>query len=101
MRKYRFFEDPGHGWMEVSIHELHELGIIDKISSYSYVSRDRFWAYLEEDCDLSVWAEAKGYPYPEKKEEWAEFWENNVEKIYHEDDRIRNLPYYALLLRRN
>lgn len=47
-----FYEDPGHGWAKVKKELLHLLNIHDKISGYSY-RRDEF-AYLEEDCDLSL-----------------------------------------------
>lgn len=94
--KYKFYEDPGHGWIEVPVPELVTLDIAEEISSYSYISRDGLWAYLEEDCDLSVWATAKGFPYPEKRNEWAEFWETNIEKVYLDDEAfIRRLsPYH-------
>ena len=97
--QYRFIEDPGHGWIEVSMLELKNLGISDKISGYSYMSRDRFWAYLEEDCDLSLWATAKGFPYPVKREEWSKFWEQNIKKEYQENTFVRNLPGYMDVLK--
>jgi len=54
---YKYHEDPGHGWIEVPMTELHRLKIADRISPYSYRAGDI--AYLEEDCDASVWANAK------------------------------------------
>lgn len=50
--KIRFYADPGHGWGKVKISMLRELGIIDQISSYSFINGE--YAYLEEDCDLSI-----------------------------------------------
>jgi hypothetical protein len=55
--KYRFIADPGHGWLEVSTEELEHLNIAKKISPFSYRSGPK--AYLEEDCDLSVFMKAK------------------------------------------
>lgn len=58
---YYFYSDPGHGWLAVNYDELVELGIQDKISSYSYVKGNT--VYLEEDCDMSHFMnamEAKG-----------------------------------------
>ena len=46
-----YIQDPGHGWFKVSIKQLVQLGIADRISNYSY--RRGTWAYLEEDCDLT------------------------------------------------
>jgi hypothetical protein len=56
MKTYKFYCDPGHGWLAVKIKELHELGILYKISNYSYVRGKT--AYLEEDCDASEFFKA-------------------------------------------
>ena len=55
MQTYTLHTDPGHGWLQVPITEVQRLGL--KISSYSY--RTPEFAYLEEDCDYSAWANAK------------------------------------------
>jgi len=55
--QYKYFQDPGHGWIEVSIAELRRLNIDGHISPYSY--RNGHFAYLEEDCDASAWSQAK------------------------------------------
>jgi hypothetical protein len=52
----QFIEDPGHGWLEVPIAQVHALGITNKISGYSY--RKGTMAYLEEDCDFSTFITA-------------------------------------------
>mgnify|MGYP001182192177 CR=1 FL=1 len=46
----KFYADPGHGWGAVKKQVLHDLGIADKITPYSYIKGDT--VYLEEDCDL-------------------------------------------------
>lgn len=51
-----FYQDPGHGWVRVLKSKIVELGIVDKISSYSY--HRGIYAYLEEDCDLAVLIES-------------------------------------------
>ena len=51
-----FFEDPGHGWLEVPMDLIRALGIASQISGYSY--RKGHAAYLEEDCDAAVFIEA-------------------------------------------
>ena len=51
---FPFHEDPGHGWIQVPVALLHDLGIADCITGYSYVSRDGRTAFLEEDCDYST-----------------------------------------------
>ena len=57
MSEYTFFSDPGHGWLEVPVAEVRRLGIADKVSPYSY--RKGANAYLEEDCDYTLWHDAK------------------------------------------
>lgn len=54
--------DPGHGWLKVEKSFLKQLGIENKISSYSY--QKGFFAYLEEDCDMEIFlvaARGQGY----------------------------------------
>lgn len=51
-KKYNMISDPGHGWLSVSIKELKEANLLDKISSYSYMTTTR--VYLEEDLDAQI-----------------------------------------------
>lgn len=51
-----FHNDPGHGWCQVPISLLFELGIHTDISPYSYGQNG--WAYLEEDLDFFVLCKA-------------------------------------------
>ena len=50
--KLKFYSDPGHGWAAVKRKFLEDLGILDKISTFSYQKGKT--VYLEEDCDLST-----------------------------------------------
>lgn len=95
---YTFIEDPGHGWLGVSLHELSELGIINKISSYSYVSADRQTIYLEEDCDMGTFLFAK---FPDLGRDAFRaavktFMDNEVEEVFEEDTFVRRLAHYSL-----
>lgn len=54
--KLHFYADPGHGWLQVPMRKLMELGIQNDISRYSYM-RDAD-AYLEEDADASQFIKA-------------------------------------------
>lgn len=54
MAELIWFSDPGHAWLAVSRQAVQQAGIADKVSNYSYVSRDRQTAYLEEDCDAGL-----------------------------------------------
>lgn len=47
-----FYSDSRHGWAKVPLTVIKNLGIADKISSYSYIRNSH--AYLEEDCDFTV-----------------------------------------------
>ena len=55
-KTYILHSDPGHGWLAVKAKELQELGILEKITPYSYMNGKT--VYLEEDCDLSTFFEA-------------------------------------------
>ncbi len=58
-QKYVFIQDPGHGWIIVTLAEIARLGIADQISSYSYKNVQAGEAYLEEDCDAALFIRAK------------------------------------------
>lgn len=49
--------DPGHSWYAVSSKVIVELGIVNKISHYSYVSNGGTIVYLEEDVDARLFLE--------------------------------------------
>ena len=53
--KLEFYSDPSHGYLKVPKSLLRELGISDKISTYSYETLS--FAYLEEDCDATLFIE--------------------------------------------
>jgi hypothetical protein len=55
--KFKFYSDPGHGWLRVPYSELERLDIADKITHYSYTKGDN--VFLEEDCDMSTYMRAK------------------------------------------
>ena len=86
--KRKFHTDPGHGWLEVKYSELKELGIEEKISSYSYIKDDV--AYLEEDCDAAVYLDAM-----KAKGDEVEFIELNEPVNYH---KIRQYKSYGMIL---
>jgi hypothetical protein len=54
---YLYIQDPGHGWVRVSLKEIIRLGIAEKISTYSYQNGQ--YVYLEEDCDAGIWLNAR------------------------------------------
>jgi hypothetical protein len=89
--RYTLHSDPAHGWLEVTIAELAALGIADRISGYSYQSRDGLTAYLEEDGDLTRFALAKGINSVLLKD-----WTEGVQFNYCDyDSPIRALPRYG------
>ena len=54
--KFYYYQDPGHAWAAVPVSLLEQLGIVGKISAFSYWRGKT--AYLEEDCDLAVFFDA-------------------------------------------
>lgn len=69
-RIYDFYGDSGHGWLAVPVKELHQLGIADKISRFSYRRGDT--AYLEEDQDAETFVQARGENEIEIRPHYAE-----------------------------
>lgn len=59
MKTYKWHIDSGHGWLAVKTSELKELDLLNKISSYSYISKSGKTIYLEEDCDAGLFIDAK------------------------------------------
>lgn len=97
--KYTLLEDPGHAWLGVQRTELVELGIAHKITGYSYVEGELVW--LEEDCDLAAFVEARaaaaGYTTREGAQKfWRTFSKDSVNVIDADrDSYVRNLPRYT------
>ena len=54
--------DGGHGWLAVKTKELVELGIADKITSYSFYKGKT--TYLEEDQDATAFIKRHQQKYP-------------------------------------
>lgn len=82
MKNYKFYEDPGHAWLAVKRAELIRLGILDKISHYSY--QKGVTVYLEEDCDASTFIAAK----QDRGEKM------NFIEVHQENTPIRNYEYF-------
>lgn len=84
-KTYTYFTDPGHGWLRVKKSELQELGIANKISPYSYMRGNH--AYLEEDCDMAKFMQAKGW-LQENGRAIEGFWTSGI--IKHQNCRMRD-----------
>jgi len=78
--------DAGHGWVEVPMAEVNKLGIASQISTCSYQSKDGKTAYLEEDCDMSLYLKALGYDCLHNRPKF--------EDKYTESSFIRDLHFY-------
>lgn len=87
-RNYTFFSDPGHGWLQVPLSELKELGIENEITPYSY-EKDGY-VYLEEDADLSTYLNAirKAYNIP------SDYKFSGFRDSYSDNTPIRNYRSY-------
>lgn len=88
MNGYKFFEDAGHGWLQVPKEELKQLGIADKITGFSYT--DNRFAYLEEDQDASTYLDKKFSSIEEKRA-----FVQGCENVYHDNSPIRNYNNYG------
>jgi hypothetical protein len=54
--KITYFNDGGHGWYSVKRSKLAAMGVLSKISGFSYQKGDS--VYLEEDCDAGLFFNA-------------------------------------------
>ena len=85
--KFKFWSDPGHGWIEVTRKLLIELGgKMEDVTNYSYQSHDGEILYLEEDCDAAILAKLI------EEKHGADWMEASDWSAEHRDDIfIRNL----------
>jgi len=58
MKRYKYYEDAGHGWVAVPRRMVSNLGLIDTTTGYSHQSKSGRVVYLEEDVDAPRFAEA-------------------------------------------
>jgi len=81
-----FVSDPGHGWLRVPLTAIATLGIEGDISACSFIDtadeprRSGQFAYLEEDCDCTVFTEAckaQNIPLPTIREQYVEYFNRN------------------------
>jgi len=54
----QWYSDPGHSWLRVSRKDADHLGILNRISAFSYQSESNRILYLEEDCDAPILLDA-------------------------------------------
>lgn len=78
-----YHTDPGHGWLEVPLQTLKELGILKGMTEFSYLHGSK--AFLEEDCDARVFmqkAKAAGIDlHVSEKHTDREHWIRNLERF--------------------
>ena len=72
---YVFHSDAGHGWLAVKRTELARLGILERISEFSYQRGGT--VYLEEDCDAGIFMRVK---------------EGMGEKVFYRESNLDNSP---------
>ena len=85
LMSFKFFSDPGPGWLEVSKSLLKQLNVEHHISSFSYVNHSSDMVYLEEDCDAGIFIDAA-------KQAGIEV---SFDEIFQESTPIRSyLPYH-------
>ena len=50
---FKFYSDPGHGWLEMPVSIVRELNMgMCQISEFSYYNKKTKLVYIEKDCDL-------------------------------------------------
>jgi hypothetical protein len=61
MKSFISYSDPGHGWAAVKRSLLISLGILNKITPFSFQKGKT--VYLEEDCDVETFVKAYKQAY--------------------------------------
>jgi hypothetical protein len=85
MKKLKFYSDGQHGWLAVKRQFLIDLGIIDKITSYSYQSKTGGTVYLEGDVDVTTLFET--YQLKHGRDLKLDF---QIDSVYHDRSPIRS-----------
>ena len=94
---HNFWNDPGHGWLEVRKSDLVMLQIANKISGYSYQDGDK--AYFEEDCDATIYIEAL-WGNMINSSEFQMFRTHCLTDMYRENIFVRRLSHYKPFMHR-
>ena len=85
--RFRYHSDPGHGWLEVGIEDIKDVGLRPGLfSSCSYWQGTRY--YLEEDADASLFVAAYEAKFGQKPA-----FEELVERF--RDSPIRSMRHTA------
>lgn len=86
-----FWEDPGHGWLQVPMPLVKELQATKQlhISGYSYRDINGQNAYLEEDCDAGAFIDC--FPFLDFRQLMSS---GQIERKYRENIFIRELPHW-------
>jgi len=80
-----YYSDPGHGYLRVPLKLIKMYGLCNKISGYSFKSKE--YAFLEEDCDAALFLKAI-------KENGNEDKYKIVEKVLDRPAACRNYPRF-------
>jgi hypothetical protein len=99
-RRYLFYQDSGHGWLEVPLEYLIRLGIENEITEYSYENMNEdgiVMVYLEEDRDMTRFIrELAEYAHLQPGDYWKVFNKMNVHEIYQNGrSPIRQYQHYV------
>lgn len=87
---HTYWQDPGHGWLEVRQSDIIILDLMGKISGYSY--RKGEMVYLEEDQDAGTYI--KALFSGETAEQDVKAWNSMLVIKHQENIFIRNLNHY-------
>jgi hypothetical protein len=89
---FKYYQDPGHGWIAVKVELLEQLGINGQISEFSYINETGTTAYLEEDCDASLFVEKYIEAFGQKPQ-----WKDAYTEKKH---WVRSYPRYTVELKK-
>ena len=89
MRSFNWHVDAGHEWLEVELNYLMMKGLANKISSYSFYSKEKNRAYLEGDMDASILYNFMG-------EDWINEGSHTIDHGMPDHNPIRNMNRFPI-----
>jgi hypothetical protein len=91
-QRFTFHSDPGHAWLEVPLSLIRSLDIMDKITPYSYKTKEK--AYLEEDFDAITFIKAYLKSVGKEDNDYGFFKTLIVEKFTSNRSFVRTLKHF-------
>ena len=89
MKSFDWHYDNAHEWLEVDLNYLMIMGVANRISRFSYYSKEENKAYLEGDMDAGILYKAMG-------DQWNNDGASHIDRGRHNWNPIRNMKRFPI-----